>query len=402
LRFDRAELYAGGDISAAFARSDVVPSSASPLHAAHFGIGAQRLIDDALSSPTLRMLPAATRVTGTEASSGAPMTILFQGQLKAVDFCARHILGTDQFETQPLRGVVDTDVVVTDHPLLDRDLFASRPCIAVQPWIGQRCDLADTWERTLDQRPPSLRKELGRVLRKHAFTVAIIEDPSAKRVFYDRLYTPYIARRFGREGIVRSERAFLRESEHAVLLALHLEGQMSGATLLSRRGDVLAMGKSALNVEHDAADRSELLDYFCLLLAQKLGFGVSRPHVDDGVFRYKCKWRPRLVPSGGLKSVLRIRPVVRSEATLAFLRRNGFIERRRGRFFLRQLRTDAGTLQERVELGQLAARSGLDRLIVAFANGEPAHASSTELPSNVESLNLGDSSDPLRAFLERA
>ena len=102
----------------------------------------------------------------------------------------------------------------------------------------------------------------------------------------------------------------------------------------------------------DLPGRADVLDYFSLLLAQMLGcaaldFGLSRPHLDDGAFRYKAKWGARVQPQDtGPKTSILIAPLKRTEATLAVLRRNLFLQR-----------SDNGLLI-RVLYDQAAAASG--------------------------------------------
>src|SRR5690606_18110214 len=132
-------------------------------------------------------------------------------------------------------------------------------------------------------------------------------------------------------AMLRSRRAFAREARGAALLELSSEGALLGGALLQRGpGSALVIVNSALSLRHERAGQSDLLDYFTFLTAQLLGcsvvdFGVSRPHLEDGVLRYKAKWRARVSPAGGFDKVLRIAPLRASPATLGFLGRNGFI-----------------------------------------------------------------------------
>jgi hypothetical protein len=125
-----------------------------------------------------------------------------------------------------------------------------------------------------------------------------------------------------------------------------------------------------MSLEHAARYRSDLLDYFAFVVAQLLGctaldFGVSRPHLDDGVFAYKAKWRARLLAPGSLKGAIRISASRPSAATLGFLRRNGFLERRGAGFVVRRLEPpEPPTAALRAELDELAARSGLTTIVL--------------------------------------
>jgi multiple sugar transport system ATP-binding protein len=106
------------------------------------------------------------------------------------------------------------------------------------------------------------------------------------------------------------------------------------SNLLEQQGDALLIKRHALAPgREELRGRADVLDYFSLLSAQLIGatvldFGLSRPHLDDGVFRYKSKWGCRVLPVNGLKADICIIPQRRTEACLAFLRRNHFLQRR--------------------------------------------------------------------------
>ena len=169
--------------------------------------------------------------------------------------------------------------------------------------------------------------------------------------------------------------------------------------------DTLLISRSALSPQPSLRYRSDLLDYFCFLLAQltgmrRLDFGVSRAHLEDGVFLYKAKWRSRLGPSGPLKNSIHIRPVSRSAATLGFLQRNGFIERRAGGYAVRCLRERAPSGDEALRLSELATRVGLDALIVGYRDADPP-LGPTAAAARLVLRRLEAGADPVRGLLGR-
>ncbi len=332
---------------------------------------------DALNAPSLREPAAYVTVTGTERSSGQTMRILFHGQKRSLPFCARHILGTEDFELAPysVSSDRDHDVTIADYPLVERDFFDRRPALCVPHWLRQRCLLGAEWGDTLEGMPASLRKRIARVLGNGSYVAGIRSGAAAAHDFYHRMYVPFLTRRFGAEAIVASERSFLRQSERSGILELWLAKQLVGAVLVRQYGDTLFIGKNAVTLEHTVPYRSDLLDYFCFLIAQLCGcrwldFGVSRPHLEDGVFINKAKWRPELASAGGLRTSLRIRPTRNSPAAIGFLRRNGFIERRGGEFVVRRLEPECAPERRDLErTNALVARSGLDAMIMVPGNG---------------------------------
>lgn len=397
LALEQVALHAGPDIEQACALSSVVAAPARAGGGTGLGSGLQRLVQDARSTASWNPMPRTLLVEGTEARTGQPMRILFRGRLQSVEFCARHLLGTDEFRAD-VHPSAPPDVLVSDHPLVDRHALGARPAIALDPWVRQHLELGATWQETLAARSGSLRKELRRLLRRHAFAVTVSGDEPGRAEFYRRLYKPYVARRFGRAAVLSDEAAFLRDSADAALLALRDGDRMIAGSVLTRSGEVLAIGWTGIDPELPVSDRADLLDYYCVLLAQKLGcrvvdFGRSRPHLDDGVFRYKCKWGTRLVPGGGpLKPRIRIRPLSRSPAVLSWLARNGFVERRDGRFLVRRLGDDATD----DVLESAAARARLDGIVVAGTGPDAAHPATG---GRVRRVVLPPGVDPVTAFL---
>jgi hypothetical protein len=386
LRFSRARLHHGPDLAHAFERSVKPPAPTGQLRAA-----VRALYDsvvDKLNAPSLREAPVRVAVTGIERSSGTTMRILFHGQKRSIYFCASHILGTEDFKTSTCStgSESDYDVAIADYPFVERDFFDRRPALRVPLWLRQRCALGETWEETLGRMSGSLRKRIARVLGNSGYGVRVESGPLAAHDFYHRMYLPFVMQRFGDDAIVPAERSFLRQAESSGILQLRLGDKLVGAVLVKQLGDTLFIGKSAVALEHAIPYRSDLLDYFCFLLAQLCGcrwldFGVSRPHIEDGVFVNKSKWRPKLAPAGGLRTSLRIRPTRNTPATIGFLRRNGFIEERGSEFLVRRLEPEhALDSRDVARTNALVTRCGLDAMIMVPCSG----------------------TDPLRALLQFA
>jgi hypothetical protein len=314
------------------------------------------------------------------------MRVLFRGKARSLSFCARHILGTSDYELSPHDGSPDRDYDVVVGGYACFDIFDRRPALCVPQWLRQSCELGGDWQQTLGRIPSSLRKRLARALGNSGYAARLDSGAAAMNAFYHGMYVPFVSQRFGPDAIVLDERAFMRQAADAALLELWLANERVGAVLVSQDGDTLYMGKSAMTLEHTVPYRSDLLDYFCFLLAQLCGcrwldLGVTRPHLEDGVFVNKSKWRPELLPVGGLQTSLRIRPQRNSPAVMGFLRSNGFIEYRAGEFLVRRLEAE--------HVADASNADGSDRLIERF--GLDAFI---VVPC--------DCTDPLRKFMQLA
>lgn len=400
-----AELEGGLDLDHAYRCCEVGGEAVFPESASRFARAADAvagLVTDAGNADLSRLALQSCIVTGTDPVSGTRMRVLFKGRATTLEFAARRILGSDDFERAEANGgaLRDCDVLVTDYPLFDAGIWTRKPAIRVVHWLRQRAEIRPTWPQTLQRLPASLRKELRRGLGKRDYRARIVSGLPAKLEFYERVLLPYLGQRFGAGAVVPNARTYLKEAQASVLLELRAAGAFLGASLLKREGDTLFIGRTAFAPQQAAP--SEVLDYFCVVLAQRLGcrwldLGLTRPHVEDGVFLYKSKWRPRLVPPGALKGTIRIRPLRPSAATLGFLSRNGFIEQHAGEHFVRRLHMGGAPGGEALEtLSALAVRLGLDGMIVAF----PGVATRATAPSRVSTRALGAPIDPIGSFLK--
>lgn len=401
---DGAELEGGRDLDHAYRCCDVNGRGASFSRAslvARTMDVVSGIVTDAGNTDLSRLVPRSCVVTGTERVSRATMRVLFRCRSKTLEFAARHVLGSDDFERAETSAVAqdDCDLIVTDHPLLDVGAWRRGSAIRVAHWLRQRAAIGPSWPDTLQGFSSGLRKELRRWLGKRAYRARIVAGMPAKVEFYERFLLPYVRRRFGVAAVLPNSRTFRKEAQAAVLLELRADDALLGASLIRSDGESLFIGRTAFSSSQRAP--SEVLDFFCFVLAQRLGccwldLGLTRPHLDDGVFRYKAKWRPQLAPTGGIKSRIRIRPLRPSAATLGFLSRNGFIERQAGKHFVRLLHMGGELGEDRLsQLTALAERASLDEMIVGLV-GESSCAAT---PDRVTTFALGSFCDPVKSLL---
>lgn len=351
-------VYCGDDIALAVEQSAIAESAFASRPFRRFE-SVPRFFKDLRNANYRELVPRSCLVTGKERDSGDIMTIGFSGTLRVVDFCASAILGNDDYERIPaaLSGSQAPDILVSDHPLASPLLH--RPAsFRIPTWVRQQRRIGKNWADTLSAMSTGLHKEIGRILRRYKYRVKISSGIPAIRDYYRKLHAPYLRKRFGSDTILASEIAFLSQSRHMTRLDLTHDDIVVGASLLELRHPELAIRSSSMHPDiENLQGRADALDYFSLLFAQllhceSLDFGLSRPHLENGPLRYKAKWGAALSPAGGLKSDIQIAPLNYNEATLAFLRRNYFIQRLDDH------------LSVRVLYDQHAARESLQRLIV--------------------------------------
>ena len=154
------------------------------------------------------------------------------------------------------------------------------------------------------------------------------------------MYAPYIKKKFGDEAVVVSERKFLRQCSKGELMTLSRDKKVIFCVLLhafaGRIGSV--WGGVSDNVESKMLKgASTALDYFTILHGFERGyhtinFGLSRPLLNDGCFRYKRKWGTFIEDSLFPRADILIKPLCSNAPIKSFFAHNHFIARDDGNF----------------------------------------------------------------------
>ena len=403
LRFLTLELYSGSDITNALANSQV--NLTAPMRGT-FG-RFELFVNLAGDLRNVQLVPRHCVVTGRERDSGETMTVLFSGSLRATNLRAREILGNSEFTSREVRSAasLEPDVVVTDH-LWARPWLRWRKSIRVPKWVRQELPVASTWDETVSALPRKLRRDIARLLRKFEYRLCLDQRSDALPDFYRELHLPYVQARFANDALAVDESAFLHESRNATRLNLMHNNAIVAACLVKRDGEKLLIRRNSMKADADwLKGRADVMDYYCLLLAQLLGckildFGLSRPHIMDGPFRYKAKWRTRIVRSGGSEPATCISPIRPTAATLAFLRRNYFIQQANSNFFVRILYDHGSPADTIARLEDKTRNLGLTQVQLACHRRTEISDPSNPLPANFRIQRLSDPRDPIYQLLE--
>ncbi|HSG64256.1 MAG TPA: hypothetical protein VLD39_04620, partial [Gammaproteobacteria bacterium] len=184
------ELYGGQDLDHAYRGCEIAADAALPARHSTWACAADAvgaLLTDAGNADLSSIVPKSLVVGGTESVSRTAMRVLFRGRAKTLEFAARHLLGSDDFELSKADAgaVRDCDVLVTDHAAFDGGVWMRQPAIRVAPWLRQRAEIGPTWPETLQRLPRSLCKELRRWLGKRDYRARILSGMPAKLDFYE-------------------------------------------------------------------------------------------------------------------------------------------------------------------------------------------------------------------------
>jgi len=239
------------------------------------------------------------------------------------------------------------DVALTDLPRGLAPLFSIRCDLVIPAWIRQQVEFTQAPERRwLISR--SIEREAARQQRQHHYQIDVTDDRAAFRSFFQQLYRPYIASRFGSEAIAVSESVFLKRCEGHWLARVHQAKECVAGMLLLKSRQQMRFGWFGAISDPPPRGVSEVLDVFCLHHARDSGIhrvvlGHSRPNLNDGVLRYKAKFGAHIVPTLFPQTRLGIRVHNWSNDILECLRQQPLISQRYRRCYVnRPLRTEVG------------------------------------------------------------
>lgn len=362
-------LYSGQDLSLAYSRSRFDPDTfPQPHRDARMSLSS--LVSDVRNSRLRDQLPKRRIVVGTELASKQTMTLEFRGSTRAIRFLSRHILGSDDFTIISGREDIDgaPHILVCDYPVTSPFAKNRHSTLRIPRWIRQSRPIQSGWNETLASLSRSLRKEISRLLRKYSYCAELHRGEVAIRQYYRFALRPYLESRHTDDAILPSEESFIKSYRESYVLILTREGRAVAASVLSVRPRKVSIDNTALidGIEF-LPGRSDVLDYFTLLLAQLLeleivDFGLSRPHIDDGVFRYKAKWGAIPSKIQQPKASIYLKIQYPHAATIGFLSRNTFVQQDARGLFVHALCTSSNNNLSTV--ARMIAQSGIDRAVL--------------------------------------
>jgi hypothetical protein len=290
--------------------------------------------------------------TGTDVDSGDTLTAAYAGSGDNCGWCLSSVFADyEEAERLPAEQPADlqrllaavrgkVDVLFVEGVPAGFCSLSGLSFVRMPAWIKQRVRVLESWPAQIDSLRRETRQEAGRFLRKYGFGCSLTRETEDFEHFYDSLYQPYIARRFGLAAHFVERSRFLSECRRGVLLRVTRDGQIPGAALLRPVGRTMAVVWSALDPGRKSSELrgvTDSLDYFSLLYAHLRGFrwldlGPSRPDLYDGILRYKGKWGAEIFGGLAPQSTISLACAGRSRAQQNFLKRHAFLVRRSSDF----------------------------------------------------------------------
>lgn len=283
---------------------------------------------------------------------------------------------TVELTDEPGQYLGGADIVVTEGIPENALPPVDAAVLRMPAWVKQRLRIEGNWQRQVSSLRRTTRQEIARILRKYGYGCRLSVNAGDCANFYDRLYRPFVERRFGLTAHIVERDSFLAECRRGVLLQLLKDEEVVGAALLRPLGRTLTVVWSAHDPDMELSrlrGASDAMDYFSLLYAHLKGFrwlefGPSRPDLYDGVLRYKSKWgcevHSGLVP----QQEMRLAIPRNSPAETEFLPRHAFIVKTRrglrGLFFVDK---DTNTRELQSRLSTAITKGIFDYRVLALS-----------------------------------
>lgn len=198
---------------------------------------------------------------------------------------------------------VEYDVRLIEINRLFIEAFRRAGYFVIPEWVEFGRAVVDNEDSRYAGASKSLRTDL-RAIRRSGFEVSISRESTDFERFYETMYQPYIAARFGQRLIAKSRRKLRKDFRAGFLMFLKQGGTaVAGAVV---RVDAPTVNLTTLGVLNGSESLlksyvSGALDYYLHAWAAGHGMrhirvGHTRPFPGDGVFFNKRKWQMTISP----------------------------------------------------------------------------------------------------------
>lgn len=273
----------------------------------------------------------------------------------------------------------DVDVVFVDigWPYNNR-INANGTYLELPDWICMTVPLQDTWDDTVQNFRKTMRKNIGRLIRKNNYRCSRTNDLATVKSFYKTFYVPFITSRHADETHLTSRSLIEDRALAGTILQVEGDDGVVAAGVYFPVGDTLRLlvtGMPEDYLDNPPVAAMQALYYFSLKYAHEEGlkavnFMGTRAFPTNGLFQFKRKWGAHAEDSFSIDSIL-FRPN-NTQAAAKFCERFPMISRK-GEALQLVLSTTAKTFDE-AECAKLLSDhhcGGIDHVKVVQITDEP-------------------------------
>ncbi len=252
-------------------------------------------------------------VSGKERYSGLPLSLAYFGH----DFGFRTVLqkmftrgyntrrtgrawlGTPGFPLTPTN--LDSDIVAIELDPVRWQAHDTGSGFLLPLWSQTNIMVANAYDQM--KRSGSLKEDLRRI-RKNKIVCETSRESADLRMYYEKMYFPYITGRHGDLSLPDSwEKIVETEKRGELILAGDSAGNSIGGIVLERTTEKLSARSLGLISKEKDILRTGVMSALYLACFERaksygydsVGFGLTGPFLNDGLLRFKKKWGLQLV-----------------------------------------------------------------------------------------------------------
>jgi hypothetical protein len=280
-----------------------------------------------------------TVLEGIERRTGHPLKMLCGGMQQHLAYISRLAYGENapsqlalgKHWNSRLHAVQPRDWDIALLPaVLQTPRWLANPGLLMPWWVGG--DMPTDPRLPGDHHSKSRKSDLSRI-RRHQLTWEISHEPAHVEHFYDRMYAPLVHSSHGESVLpIAREKMLSRFSQQQSELLLIKQGAtaIAGSVLLYDDDIPRRWADGVLDAAREHLAKgviSALYLYSSEHLrgqgVERIGLGLSRPFLSDGVLTFKRKWGLRLTDYS--EAGCRLHLGTNTPAVQAFLGHNPFI-----------------------------------------------------------------------------
>lgn len=274
-----------------------------------------------------------------------------------------------------VRSTADLTVVHTDR--LSARLLFDADYLTVPEWVGSALEVPGDISE-LSRGNPGLKSDLRNVSLNN-FTSDITHSDSDFDFFYSNMYIPFTLKRYGEQGKIENYYKLRRCFRSGGLLWVRQNGKPVAGGVFQPAGKTLRfLVLGTLDGDWEIVERGGIAALYLFIIKHAKGpdfrfvdFGGSRPSLNDGLLRYKRKWRMKIVEKEYVYHDFLVYWNRLSDPVFSFLSNSPLIFRdKNGLSAIKTVESDGPITQAELEkINRAIATPGLNRMYLAAAKG---------------------------------
>lgn len=235
--------------------------------------------------------------------------ILFRGDIKSTRFFLKKILGGDftikkigfKINSERIHDRFDIRLHKTD--LFFKQYYQKRGYIIVPEHTTFLLNIPNSLDEFINRLSPSIIKDLQKA-KKIGYSFEISNDIKKFKLFYHSMYLPYVNWKHKEKSRIVSFEAIshLAAQGAELLLIKKNEDYVFGGMFIKNEDKIVTSYAGLMEGKFNHLYNGIMaLSYYYLILIAKdyscksIDFGTSRPFKDDGLYKYKKKWKMDII-----------------------------------------------------------------------------------------------------------